>query len=112
MNVITWNSINTNLIAAGADDGTISVWDIRYLNKSRSIAEIQFHKEAITSIDFQPFEESVVAVGSADNRVTIWDFSVEPDLKGKDAEVPDQLMFIHQGIQDVKEVRYNLKCDF
>lgn len=67
---------------------------------------MQFHKDPITSIEFQPFEDSVVTVASADNRVTIWDFAVEADVKAQDEEIPDQLMFIHQGIEDVKEIRY------
>jgi len=83
----------------------VQVWDIRYLSKARSIADIGFHKDPITSIEFEPFEDSVVTVASADNRITVWDFSVEPDVKSKDEEIPDQLMFIHQGITDVKEIR-------
>lgn len=106
VNVITWNNNSPHLLGSGHDDGTISIWDIRFLKKGRSIAEIQWHKEAITSIDFQPFEESVIAASSSDNRVTVWDFSVEADLKNK-TEIPDQLMFIHQGIEDVKEIRHH-----
>ena len=93
------------MLASGCDDGSIQIWDIRYLNKGRSVAEIQWHKEPITSIEFQPFEDSVVTAACADNRITIWDFSVEADIKSKDDEIPEQLMFIHQGIIDVKEIR-------
>ena len=107
---MSWSTAGPNLIAAGSDDGSIKVWDIRYINKARAVAEIEFHKDPITSIDFQPFEDSVITVSSADNRVTVWDFSVEADIKSKDDEIPEQLMFIHQGIEDVKEIRYCYYC--
>jgi len=47
--------------------------------KKGCLNEILWHSEAITSIQFQPNDESVVAVSSADNRLSIWDFSVEND---------------------------------
>lgn len=43
------------------------------------ITRIKWHTDAITSIQFEPFEETVLAVASADNRLTLWDFSVEVD---------------------------------
>ena len=43
------------------------------------ITRIKSHNDAITSIQFEPNEESVLAVCSADNRLTLWDFSVEVD---------------------------------
>ena len=44
-----------------------------------SITRIRWHTSAITSISFEPREESVLAVCSADNKLTLWDFSVEVD---------------------------------
>ena len=105
VNVISWSTASPNLIASGTEDGGVQVWDIRKLSKGRSIADIKFHTDQITSIEFQPYEDSIVTVASADNRISVWDFSVEPDVKSKDADIPDQLMFVHQGLEDVKEVR-------
>jgi hypothetical protein len=49
-------------------------------------------------------EESVLAVASADDKLTLWDFSVEVDeqekqldMKTNGMEIPPQLMFLHQG---------------
>jgi len=42
-------------------------------------------------------------VTSADDKLTLWDFSVEedeaetPDYNANDMEIPPQLMFLHQG---------------
>jgi ribosome assembly protein RRB1 len=62
-----------------------------------SITRIRWHTAPITSIQFEPREDSVLAVSSADNRLTLWDFSVEVDesqAAGED-DVPPQLMFLH-----------------
>lgn len=67
-----------------------------------SITRIRWHTQAITSIQFEPREESVLAVCSADNKLTLWDFSVEVDESmpqeldiDDDMEIPPQLMFLH-----------------
>jgi ribosome assembly protein RRB1 len=68
-----------------------------------SITKIRWHTAPITSLQFEPREQSVLAVCSADNKLTLWDFSVEVDesqpvqLEMDDIEIPPQLMFLHQG---------------
>jgi len=44
-----------------------------------SITKIRWHTSAITSLQFEPREASVLAVASEDNKMTLWDFSVEMD---------------------------------
>lgn len=76
-----------------------------------SITRIRWHTSAITSIQFEPREDSSLAVASADNKLTMWDFSVEVDeseqVTDEDYEVPPQLMFLHQGQTDMKELRFH-----
>ncbi|CAG8779194.1 6047_t:CDS:1, partial [Racocetra fulgida] len=58
----------------------------------------------ITSIEWNPIEESVLAASGSDDQISIWDLSVEHDpeeishkiLRKGDIEVPSQLLFIHQ----------------
>ena len=59
-------------------------------------------------------DESVLCVSSEDNQVTVWDLSVEADDEdsatgGDDAvtDFPPQLLFIHQGQNNVKEVHFH-----
>jgi len=106
VNVISWNQKNPFFIASGADDGSFKIWD--YRNPSEEQTEIKWHTEQITSIDFQPGDESVVAVSSADNRLSIWDMSVEKDeTKNKEGlnSVPENLIFLHQGQEEIKEIK-------
>lgn len=87
VNVISWNAHTTNLLASGDDKGEFRIWDLKMLGAGDrgkkvdldSIARIRWHRKAITSLQFEPREESVLAVASEDNKVSIWDFSVELD---------------------------------
>jgi len=120
VNVISWNATSKFLLASGDDKGEFRVWDLRMLNPSTvnqgssfdSITRIRWHTQAITSLQFEPGEDSVLAVASADNKLTIWDFSVEVDEESAtaqidDLEIPPQLMFLHQGQTNIKELRFH-----
>lgn len=79
------------------------------------ITQIHWHTDAITSIQFEPREESVLAVTSADNKMSLWDFSVEIDEADQageaneqlDMQIPPQMMFLHQGQKNMKELRFH-----
>lgn len=57
------------------------------------------------------------AASGSDDQVTLWDLSVEPDEEERNAEaqgpdgtpldVPPQLLFVHQGQKDVKELHWH-----
>ncbi|KAG7661139.1 rrb1 [[Candida] subhashii] len=118
VNVISWcNKIN-HLLASGHDDGSWSVWDLRNFNTGNQptpVANYDFHKSAVTSISFNPLDESIIAVSSEDNTVTLWDLAVEADdeeisqqrkeLKELQ-DIPPQLLFVHWQ-KDVKDVRWH-----
>ncbi|BFZ57682.1 Ribosome assembly protein rrb1 [Savitreella phatthalungensis] len=113
VNVMSWNSSISYLLATGADDGRLSVWDLRALSEASPVATFDWHKSAITSIGWHPKDESVLAAAGADDQTTIWDLSVELDAEEQAAkhaeglgDVPSQLMFVHMGQQDVKELRW------
>lgn len=107
VNVCDWNKVATHLLVTGSDDCTVKVWDLRMASEGTQDELLCFnwHTEPITSIKFQPNEESVIAVASEDNRLTIWDMSVENEEE--DPEVPNELMFLHQGQEEIKEISYH-----
>mmetsp|Transcript_29378 Transcript_29378/g.44365 ORF Transcript_29378/g.44365 Transcript_29378/m.44365 type:complete len:198 (+) Transcript_29378:1336-1929(+) len=119
VNVMSWNTNTTFLLASGDDNGEFKIWDLRKLKPTNqgsfdSITRIKWHTKPITSIQFEPREESVLAVASDDNKLTLWDFSVEVDeqeLKQQreesGLEIPPQLMFMHQGQNLIKELRFH-----
>jgi ribosome assembly protein RRB1 len=93
VNVMSWSSQTSHLLATGADDGEWAVWDLRQWkpqsapsgNNTSSqlrptpVANFNFHKKPITSIEWHPTDDSVVAVTCADNTTTLWDLAVELD---------------------------------
>ena len=117
VNVISWCDKINYLLALGHDDGTWGVWDLRSFNQPQPlpVAHYDFHKLAITLIQFNPLDESIVAVLLEDNTVTLWDLAVEADdeeilQQRRDAQelhdIPPQLLFVHWQ-RDVKDVRWH-----
>ncbi|SCZ98772.1 BZ3500_MvSof-1268-A1-R1_Chr7-1g09267 [Microbotryum saponariae] len=118
VNVISWNLTTNYLLASGGDEGRIKVWDLRNLKGKASpaptpVADFKWHNAPITSIEWHPTEDSCFAASGADDQVTLWDLSVEEDADEKVGaraelkDVPDQLLFVHQGQRDIKEVHWH-----
>ncbi|ODQ67840.1 WD40 repeat-like protein [Nadsonia fulvescens var. elongata DSM 6958] len=119
VNVMSWNSKVSYLLATGYDDGQWGVWDLRSFKPNTTpapVASFDFHRSPITSIEFHPTEDSIVAVGSEDNTVTLWDLAVEADdeeiktqadeANGDLEGIPPQLLFVHWQ-KDAKEVHWH-----
>ncbi|KAF2723689.1 WD40 repeat-like protein [Polychaeton citri CBS 116435] len=117
VNVLSWSQQTSHLLASGHDDGTWSVWDLRQwkspetAEKSKPVANFDFHKEQITSLEWHPTDDSVVSVCSGDNTLTLWDLSVEFDdeeskFTADAKDVPPQLLFVHY-MDTVKECHWH-----
>jgi ribosome assembly protein RRB1 len=85
------------------------------MSTSVPVASFKWHHAPITSIEWHPTEDSIFAASGADDQVTLWDLAVEQDdeesgmneIADGDREVPPQLLFVHQGQKDVKEVHWH-----
>ncbi|CAO2822374.1 unnamed protein product [Amaranthus hypochondriacus] len=121
VNVISWNRLASCMLASGSDDGSFSIHDLRMLKDGDSVvAHFTYHKHPITSIEWSAHEASTIAVSSADHQLTIWDLSLERDEE-EEAEfkaqtddsvnapedLPPQLLFVHQGQKDLKELHWH-----
>eukprot|EP00761_Pharyngomonas_kirbyi_P012789 gb/GECH01012816.1/.p1 GENE.gb/GECH01012816.1/~~gb/GECH01012816.1/.p1 ORF type:complete len:616 (+),score=193.80 gb/GECH01012816.1/:1-1848(+) len=117
VNVISWNRSVGFLLASGGDDGKIKIWDLRKLkkgNETQPIGVYDFHNQPITSIEWNPNDPSELVASSEDDTITVWDMSVERDPEASTdkysdmtSHLPDQLLFIHQGVENAKEVHYH-----
>ncbi|KAL1718489.1 WD40-repeat-containing domain protein [Schizophyllum commune] len=117
VNVISWNKSSSYLLVSGGDDGALRVWDLRSVKQTgpqpTPVAAFNWHKAPVTSVEWHPTEDSVFAASGADDQTTLWDLAVEQDeeeLGGADmaeGDVPPQLLFVHQGQKDVKEVHWH-----
>ena len=128
VNVASWNRHVTNLLATGGDDGTLSVWDLRQFSSSAKninnnnvpaappLARFSCHKTPITSVEWHPTDESMLAVSDTVGAY-IYDLSVEEDTDKQQtirtttttlvADIPPQLLFCHSGSQDFKELHWH-----
>jgi ribosome assembly protein RRB1 len=81
------------------------------------VASFTWHRAPITSIEWHPTEDSVFAASGSDDQITLWDLGVEDDddetggsmneTPSAGQEVPPQLLFVHQGQRDIKEVHWH-----
>lgn len=81
------------------------------------MASFSWHKAPITSIEWHHTEDSAFVASGADDQITIWDLALEEDrdesgVSAQDQdpaikEVPPQLLFVHQGQKDIKEVHWH-----
>jgi ribosome assembly protein RRB1 len=123
VNVISWSRSTAYLLLSGSDEGEIKVWDLRNVKKSGTtapdptpVASFTWHRAPITSVEWHPTEDSIFAASGADDQVTLWDLAVEQDDEETGAmddapeggqDVPPQLLFVHQGQTDVKELHWH-----
>ncbi|XP_043200523.1 glutamate-rich WD repeat-containing protein 1-like [Amphibalanus amphitrite] len=119
VNVISWNRTDP-FIVSGGDDGKLCVWDLRSLQSGKPVALFKHHSAPVTTVEWHPSDSTVFASGGADDQVVQWDLAVERDDEAaaegaaegaeedqKLNELPPQLLFIHQGQEDVKELHWH-----
>eukprot|EP00941_MAST-03F_sp_MAST-3F-sp1_P001621 g1621.t1 len=113
VNVISWNRLVSYLMVSGADDGSFKIWDLRNFKATSPAAHFKWHKAPISSVAWHSDDDAMLAVACADNSISVWDMSVEADENAEiqfgetRMKVPAQLMFLHQGQRDPKEVVFH-----
>lgn len=79
----------------------------------------QFHKGAITSIEWHPTEAGIFLASSEDNTTSLWDLGLEQDAdttaeaatadgdNEEEEKLPVQLLFLHSGQDEVRESHWH-----
>ncbi|CAG9793763.1 unnamed protein product [Diatraea saccharalis] len=110
VNVITWNN-KEPFICSGGDDGFIHIWDLRQFTSNTPVGTFKHHAAPVTSVEWHWTEPSVLASAGEDNQVALWDLAVERDddemIDDELKHLPPQLLFIHQGQNDIKELHWH-----
>jgi len=115
VNVIDWNPTGEPFILSGGDDGVVKVWDLRNFGGiSDPVATLKHHTKPVTGLEWHKTDSTVFASSGEDDQIVLWDLSLERDAEGgaeedKLKDLPPQLLFIHQGLQDIKELHWHSK---
>ena len=101
---------------------TLQIWDLRMFRAGEPVACFKFHSAPITSVEWCPYESSVLVSCGAENQVCIWDMALERDAEEEAAlsreiggemnadlpdDIPAQLLFSHMGQSDLKEAHWH-----
>ncbi|XP_044760687.1 glutamate-rich WD repeat-containing protein 1 [Coccinella septempunctata] len=109
VNVINWNK-GEPFILSGGDDGFLHIWDLRSIRSEKPLASFKHHLGPITTVEWSPVDPAVFASGGEDNQIALWDLSVEKEDEPSSEDIedlPPQLMFIHQGQTNIKELHWH-----
>jgi len=67
---ISWHTKHPSIFASVGDDGLLNIWDER---KDKPTNSVVAHKYEVNSVAFNPFCEYVLATGSTDKTIGLWD---------------------------------------
>ncbi|EGD82609.1 glutamate-rich WD repeat containing 1 [Salpingoeca rosetta] len=115
VNVISWNTREQASFLSGGDDGIFKLWDFRMFQEQpfQPTGVFKWHTQPITSVEWHPTDSTVLAVSGDDDQISLWDTAVESDDTTGEAqvfngrEVPPQLLFVHQGQKNIKELHWH-----
>lgn len=106
VNVLSWNK-QEPLLVTGGDDATLRVWTLKTIQYGQPVAKFKHHKGPITSVEWCPHETTTMMASGEDDQTTIWDLAVEAEPGEETIEVPPQLLFVHMGQKEIKEVHWH-----
>lgn len=105
LHTVDWCGLRDYMIATGAADGTIKVWDSRQLGSGSAPALHTFavHTEAVMRVEWCQHRAGGLASSGEDRLVHIWDLDLKRDVEGAPeakrarGTLPKELMLTHAG---------------
>lgn len=70
---VAWHVHHDSLFGSVGDDKKLLIWDIRSNNYTKASHSVEAHNSEINCLAFNPFSEFILATGSADKTVALWD---------------------------------------
>lgn len=97
VNTLLFSPFAKNLVALGNANSNITLVDLRQLD--RHVHTMMGHSDLITCLEFLPHRDGILALGSQDRRVMIWDlFKIGEEQQQEDAEDGcPELFMMHAG---------------
>jgi len=70
---VAWHLLHESLFGSVADDHRLCVWDIRASATNKPSHTVEAHTAEVNCLSFNPYSEFILATGSADKTVALWD---------------------------------------
>ncbi|EGD82175.1 histone-binding protein RBBP4 [Salpingoeca rosetta] len=70
---VQWHALHDSLFGSVGDDCFLNIWDTRVGDSTRPRHSIKAHDREVNCLSFNPFCEYILATGSADETVALWD---------------------------------------
>ena len=70
---VAWHSFHENVFGSVGDDKQLILWDVRKPGTEGVVAGREVHTAEVNCLAFNPFNEYLVATGSADKKVNLLD---------------------------------------
>eukprot|EP00897_Mesotaenium_endlicherianum_P007597 jgi/Mesen1/6866/ME000351S05977 len=70
---VAWHHSHTHMFGSVGDDKALIVWDMRSPPAESPLHKIEAHSAEVNCLSFNPFNEFLLATGSADKTVALWD---------------------------------------
>jgi histone-binding protein RBBP4 len=105
LHTVDWCGLRDYMVATGAADGTIKVWDTRQLGGPNppALHTFSMHTEAVMRVEWSPHRAGGLASSGEDRLVHIWDLDQKretegaPEAKRARVALPKELMLTHAG---------------
>lgn len=104
INSLSFSPFSQYLVATGNANSNISLLDTRKLSTKSAVSDgllhtMMGHSDSITSLEFSPHKDGMLASGSQDRRLILWDlFNVGEEQAQEDAEDGcPELFMMHAG---------------
>ncbi|TDH65454.1 hypothetical protein CCR75_008013 [Bremia lactucae] len=70
---VAWHMHNSKIFGSVGDDKKLLIWDMRSESYDKPATTVYAHTAEVNCLAFSPFSEYLVATGSADKHVNLWD---------------------------------------
>ena len=70
---VAWHLLHESLFGSVADDQKLMIWDTRSAAHNKPSHTVDAHSAEVNCLSFNPYSEFILASGSADKTVALWD---------------------------------------
>jgi len=69
---VSWSKFEASKFATGCDDGIVRVFDFADGFKEENVIKLEGHTKRVFNIVWHPHSENILASGSNDNTIKVW----------------------------------------